>query len=164
MTLISKKNLDYDIAGNTWCAAPQCNQTTVEGAPVPLCGNHLRATFEFAQDMVNDRWPDAATEAVQVAASTKQAYELAEKPVISIPSWVYFIRKGDLIKIGYSTFPTQRFKALLPDEVLVVIPGTMRDEQRCHLAFAHLREHGEWFRPGPDLLSFIEDLRQQQAA
>ena len=39
-----------------------------------------------------------------------------------------------------------------------------REKRRCHAAFAHLRDKGEWFRMEPDLVEFIDDLRRQAAA
>jgi hypothetical protein len=39
----------------------------------------------------------------------------------------------------------------------------MRDERRCHAAFAHAHAYGEVFYPTEDLLAFIESLRTAAA-
>jgi hypothetical protein len=69
---------------------------------------------------------------------------------------VYFPNLGDhLIKIGTSGNVWLRmnaFKGLL----LGVVPGWIREERAMHERFAHLRDHSEYFRRGPDLLEFID--------
>lgn len=159
MSVMPKPDYGSSVTDAAWCSQRDCAGAAVPGSPVPLCPTHLRQVYEFAEDVVRERWTEAVAEASSIAA-----YELAAKPPVTVPSWVYFIRKGDLIKIGYSTEPAIRFRTLRPDEVLAVIPGSMRDEQRCHAAFAHLREHHEYFRPGPDLLAFIDGVKGPQAA
>lgn len=77
---------------------------------------------------------------------------------------VYFLRrKSDgLIKIGYSTNLELRLRDIRsgagPVEVLATIEGGAREESSLHLQFQKARKHGEWFRPVPDLLNFIESL------
>ena len=83
-----------------------------------------------------------------------------EKPT----SWVYFLRSGEAgpIKIGYTgTTPNARLSALQtgnpePLRLIGAVPGTMADESRLHDRFASVRLQGEWFRPVPELLNFIE--------
>lgn len=133
------------------CIAPHCRAGADQAAPLPMCGKHLRLAFAYV--VASDR-PDLTDR------SDAQPYWA---PEARATGWVYFIRVGDLVKIGYSRNPTQRFYALQPSEVLHLEPGTMTDERRCHLAFAHLRVEGELFRPEPDLLAFIDDLRRKAA-
>jgi hypothetical protein len=73
---------------------------------------------------------------------------------------VYFISDGDLIKIGWSGAPEVRRQALevrckTPLRLLGAVAGHMDDERAIHERFAHLRRHGEWFRPDPELDAFI---------
>ena len=81
---------------------------------------------------------------------------------------IYFVqaetRKG-LIKIGWSIDCRARLAYLQTGSqvklvVLAICPATKRREQSTHRAFAHLRRHGEWFKPGPDLLTCIAQVRQ----
>jgi hypothetical protein len=109
--------------------------------------------YSYAKEFVGIRWMDALN-----AELARGRPEPIQYPQPAKPSWVYFVRIGDLIKIGYSTHLEQRFRDLRPDEVLGVVSGTLQDERRCQAAFAHLQEHGEYFRPGADLLAFIADV------
>ncbi len=73
------------------------------------------------------------------------------------PTWV--------IKIGQSVDVKKRISALSnqfqrPVSLLKVIPGGLDQEQRIHQRFKHLRlpVMNEQFRPGPDLMEFIQGL------
>jgi hypothetical protein len=75
--------------------------------------------------------------------------------------YVYFIRAGERIKIGRTTDPGQRMRALQTmhhDALSLVlsIPAHAALEDAIHTRFAHLRERGEWFRIEPDLVGFIQ--------
>ena len=77
---------------------------------------------------------------------------------------VYFIGGGDLIKIGFTNDLKRRLKTLratspVPLKVLCVIRGGKLRETAFHETFAHLRAHGEWFRPAPELLAYIAILK-----
>lgn len=72
---------------------------------------------------------------------------------------VYFIqgRVTGLIKIGFSRDVASRLEALRsasPDalDVLGVVDGGQALERALHARFREFTEHGEWFRPSPDLL------------
>lgn len=82
--------------------------------------------------------------------------------------FVYFMRPIGVadapVKIGCSATPAERAKTYsrtspFPLEVVLAIPGDFALEGRLHCHFGHLRSHGEWFRPAPELLDLIEDLR-----
>lgn len=76
-------------------------------------------------------------------------------------SVVYFIRMGDLIKIGTTTNLRRRVMglSLTMKHVLATVRGGWVVERELHERFAHLREHGEWFRAEPELLRFIEEAK-----
>lgn len=77
-------------------------------------------------------------------------------------SIVYYIRRGELIKIGTTVTPQQRFKALMPDEILAFEPGGVDEEAARHRQFAAARvdQRGEYFRPVDALMAHIADLRK----
>lgn len=93
-------------------------------------------------------------------------------------SFVYFIRSGDFIKIGWSKTPELRADqirrgghALLPtaglaeDPVLLAYsPGTRKDEAALHQHFHGTNDQGEWFRRSPELDELIEETRNNQCA
>jgi hypothetical protein len=70
---------------------------------------------------------------------------------------VYFAqkRKGGLIKIGWSRSVETRMAAVRA-KVVGAIPGERKVEKALHERFAHLRVRGEWFKPGADLLAYID--------
>jgi len=78
--------------------------------------------------------------------------------------WTYFVQRKDTqIKIGFSIKPRHRIMSLTvehgPLNVLAVVPSAVAGEFETHQKFDHLRELGEWFRPGADLLQFIEEVK-----
>lgn len=79
-------------------------------------------------------------------------------------TFVYYVRIGDHIKIGYTTRVLGRLRALrvpVPD-LLALEPGGPQTERSRHQQFAHLRITKRWenFRPEPDLLDHINDLTE----
>ena len=71
-------------------------------------------------------------------------------------SYVYFLRVGDRVKIGFSTRPLSRIDTLVtavPDQVdaFVFIRGNERTERALHAEFAEHHTSGEWFRFNPAL-------------
>jgi hypothetical protein len=82
--------------------------------------------------------------------------------------FTYFVRDGDVIKIGSSAQPKRRLYALQtgiarPLDVLAVVDMDIADEFTTHQQFAHLRVRGEWFRAEADLLQFIERIKAHHA-
>lgn len=76
-------------------------------------------------------------------------------------SVVYYLRKGDRIKIGWSGNLSARMRALRPDALLAVEPGCMHLETGRHHQFAEHRlpntgDGDEWFTPAPELLAHVE--------
>jgi hypothetical protein len=78
--------------------------------------------------------------------------------------FVYFIQAeaNGYIKIGWTDgHPSFRLKTLeTAAPCLLVSLGAVRGdsglERDLHNLFGHLRSHGEWFRPGQELLAFIQ--------
>lgn len=77
-------------------------------------------------------------------------------------TWVYAIQEGEdgPIKIGSAKDPDERLKTLQCGNSsklhgLAAWEAPPEHERAIHGAFAHLRLHGEWFRPTEGLLCFI---------
>lgn len=75
---------------------------------------------------------------------------------------VYFIQAetGGLIKIGHAMNINQRFKTIQNQcpvklQLLTTISTTEVSEQEMHEKFAPYRQHGEWFEPSIELVTFI---------
>lgn len=77
---------------------------------------------------------------------------------------VYFIRTDDdLIKIGFTTDIANRKRAFGSGwtRILALVgDSTMADEQAMHVRFAaHLERGREYFRPAPELITYINEIR-----
>ena len=70
---------------------------------------------------------------------------------------VYFAqrRQQGLIKIGWSRGVPDRSQSVKA-KMLGAVAGDRSTEAALHARFAHLRVSGDWFRPGSDLLAFIQ--------
>jgi hypothetical protein len=83
-----------------------------------------------------------------------------------VTGYVYFARhhpNGHYIKIGWAVDPTMRLRTWLL-EILAAVPGTRDDEDDIQDRFMDIHYEGEWFKPGPDLLDFIDRIVRRPAA
>lgn len=73
--------------------------------------------------------------------------------------YIYFLRSGDMVKIGFAANVKSRLAALRTaapnSELLLTIPGTQATERFLHAHFHAYRCYGEWFRLEYGLASFI---------
>lgn len=91
---------------------------------------------------------------------------------------VYFIRCEDFVKIGMSTDPLQRLKAiqvsgngtyapknidLSTAEIIATEVGGFDRESELHKKFDHLRHVGEWFHLSDELTDYIDGLLAKAA-
>lgn len=77
-----------------------------------------------------------------------------------IEQLVYFIEGGNSIKIGVAEYPQNRLRILqnsspLALKILKTCNGGREEERKLHARFAHLRQHGEWFKKSDELMDFI---------
>jgi len=96
----------------------------------------------------------------QPLASPPFASTAREKP----KPLVYFIEGAGKIKIGVAQFPESRLETLQANSpvtlrMLATYKGGYELENKLHRRFAHLRQHGEWFNAGQELLDYMEELR-----
>lgn len=78
--------------------------------------------------------------------------------------YVYFVQRGDQIKVGSAVEIPSRMKTLqtahsAPLTLLAAVPGHVLIEKAIHRKFGHLRKSGEWFSADAELLAFIDALR-----
>lgn len=76
-------------------------------------------------------------------------------------SYIYFVRCGDLVKIGTTVNPHRRLEALQTGnagtlELMRLEYGDTTREGRYHMRFAAQRARGEWFRYEGALRAFLE--------
>jgi len=86
---------------------------------------------------------------------------------------VYFLQEDSpdgFIKIGHTEVSSRaRMKSARTYnarslKTLATLPGDKTTEAELHKQFASLRERGEWFRPGSELLEFIRALPAHDAS
>lgn len=77
-----------------------------------------------------------------------------------VQAGVYFAERGGLIKIGCSQHPGKR-AVYLDARLLASQAGDFETERTLHRVFADDRVVGEWFRPSPALLAYIERVRAE---
>jgi hypothetical protein len=75
--------------------------------------------------------------------------------------WIYFIRAGDFVKIGFAREVTNRLPRLQTGspvklELLMAIQGKASLEKDFHRKFAKLRAHGEWFKLEGALSAYLD--------
>ena len=132
------------------CLVDQCSAKPDLDSPVAICREHGFDVFRYYLADIPDR------------LATFHSVETKPSKVAR----VYFLRRGDMIKIGWSGNPDRRATDLEADAILHTQPGTRSDEAKLHAAFGHLLipEMGrEWFRGEPDLMSFILRLKTHAA-
>lgn len=85
------------------------------------------------------------------------------EPENDMPGWVYYIRVGDTIKIGYAKDVSKRMRAYPPNaELLAAHPGTLRLEKQVQHKFAEYLDRGrEWFTPAPAIMEHIAQVVEQ---
>ncbi len=76
--------------------------------------------------------------------------------------YVYFLRTGDRMKIGFSKNPWSRVGSMrtgLADEIqlLLAVRATAYDEQRVHAALRRHRIKGEWYVAAADVLGLARE-------
>lgn len=74
---------------------------------------------------------------------------------------VYFLRAGNVVKIGHSTNLRSRFKSLKTGiaedaRVVKIMPGGRNREREFHKRFAEYRLRGEWFDLRGALAKYLE--------
>lgn len=75
--------------------------------------------------------------------------------------YVYYIRMGGLVKIGYAGDVAKRMRNYPPNaELAAAHPGTLEVERDMHARFKDALARGrEWFQPTPDLEEHIAQVR-----
>lgn len=129
------------------CAVAECPGWW-EMAPVPLCDGHLAtAARDYQERILKPLLYGDTPEAVDQTKSTPA---------------VYYIRFGDLVKIGTTTNLKSRLRAFcaFEDQLLAVEPGGYEQERKRHRQFADLRvPRTELFRTDARLTAHIGSAR-----
>lgn len=153
------------------CAWRGCKTTSVRnGEPVELCTEHTAEwrTIWFPEESRHDRYNRlglycdclAVDDLMMTARLVGYAQEQAEKAARSV---VYYIRSGDLVKIGVTVDLPTRIKSFnVPGlQVLGTELGDKRLERQRHVEFAADRVQGEWFTLSDRIKAHIAAVSQR---
>jgi hypothetical protein len=165
--------LQRHTAAVTACAWPNCDkstpQTFAENRIGVLCLDHAWSHYDAMNQYLVWRGVTDELEAAALVAALKarqvplDAYtdeEFADAKAAREVGWVYYLRVGDQVKIGFSSDVRRRLRAYPPgSELLAVEPGDKKLERRRHNEFFEWLAAGrEWFEPSAELLKHIQDV------
>lgn len=121
------------------CVWPACQKKPA--ADLPICATHRDEVLKVTRDK----------------ARAKRTTGNGRKHV------VYYLRVGDLIKIGYTFKLEQRLRQYPPDAVLLAVePGDEELEKQRHHHLRHSLARGrEWFHPTPEVEEFVQHVITQ---
>ncbi len=123
---------------------------------IALCGKHLREAYEDAQDLISERWDDACRRYVADLQNTfKPPPAITRRPR---QGYVYFIRFGHRVKVGFTENPNRRLGELPHEEVIGVVSGTREDEMAWHALLTDFRVTGEWYQAEPEVMAQIRSV------
>lgn len=146
------------------CIWPDCRKDRLYW--IPMCFEHVDHVYMTARDRFENE-PDLtlAQRNARAARYAREEREINEEIRIedtrgNQPGWIYYLRVGDLVKIGYTTNILRRMREYPPDSrLLAVHPGTLDFEKQMHDIFRGSRARGrEWYRPEPHLLEHCEKI------
>ncbi|MGY1579162.1 GIY-YIG nuclease family protein [Streptomyces sp. MN13] len=144
------------------CWFAGCSEGASTQEPLNLCPEHERETVNrLAHLVVRFDWGAVLDASLAIDPSNRAVDSYRQTAAIPGTSWVYFMRRERLIKIGTSTDVLRRAKTLNAT-VLVKCLGSYSEEQQLHAKFAAHRRHGEWFEPVPELMRLINAIRAEQ--
>lgn len=116
-------------------------------------------------DVFGDAAFNLAYQSAMRGEKTDHTYQPRSLPSMTMepgktPGYVYFLKMGDKVKIGFTRRLYDRLLSLRtasPEEVevLKVIPGTEQTERYFHHHFMPHRLKGEWFRLDGALAGFL---------
>jgi hypothetical protein len=125
--------------------------------------NWINDYLQYAEDLGFDRnEPDIMRRAT---IAGERAHGKAQSGTYRDPRRhepiVYYMARGDLVKIGTSVNIAVRLEALRPERLLAVEMGGRQIEAARHRQFAADRNHGEWFRVTPELAAHMSTVRAE---
>lgn len=158
-----------DVPEPTQCIAPtnseRCDNHGLPEAPFPLCGTHAAEVLQYLGEAA-ERHASAAVAAVQAIEAEDDCQPVGIPTPVPGRDVVYYVRIGQLIKIGYSRDLRHRMRCYPPDaELLAFEPGGRTVERRRLWQFRNEdRMRNEWFTPSVELLRHIKNINARPLA
>lgn len=121
------------------CLWPDCSNKPWQA--LPICATHKEEVVRVSREHARSR---------RTTGNGRKAV-------------VYYLRVGDLVKVGYSFELQQRLRQYPPDaEVLAVEPGDEQLEQQRHRDLRNNLARGrEWYHPTKEVMQHIAHIIEQ---
>lgn len=153
------------------CTWFECYRLSDPKLGIPMCVVHARIAHDKfiehcdAEDAAIAEQRRRAADALAVATAKVEGGEPLA-PTDPVPGWIYYVRIGDTVKIGFAKNVSQRMRQYPPTAALLAVePGTPKIERARHSLFAaHLAHGREWFNPNPELDAWITQVLERHGA
>lgn len=158
------------------CTWQNCAEV-LRDARIPLCYKHSQRVWAYVDHYESEAERELARKGLQskleVDAAAEAAGDAAEaayreryRGKKTEPGDIYYLRMGDLVKIGFTTSLDRRLKEYPPNaELLTQHPGTLQLESEIHSKFRRYLALGrEWFKRDPVLMRHIESVESARLA
>ena len=134
----------------------------MDDVPLPASEQQIRELVALSPDEQRVVWRVTVESTSEGRIRPEHVRAIAH--VARQSSFVYFVRSGNLIKIGVARNVRKRLDGLQcgnPEllSLLALQPGDQNLERRLHKQFAADRVRGEWFNFSPAIKSYIEGLQ-----
>jgi hypothetical protein len=138
-----------------------CDAVSLEDGPFPICAHHAIKLYRWMNDMVTEVKSDHRKYADVFADAVEHVRDANHARANTVTHKVYYVRVGDLIKIGMTRNLRTRIASYPPGSELLATErgGEALEAQRLR-QFRHLlAQRNEWFHPGEDLMAHIATLK-----
>lgn len=146
-----------------------CDADSAEGMPFPICGHHAAKLYRAVRDkmhLLTESPPANRAHALDQMVREKRSQDLRRQrlPADYHAAVVYYVRVGELVKIGTTEQLKVRMRSYPPgSKLLAKEQGGHELETTRHHQFRHLLAHGnEWFRADQELLDFAAGVKAGQ--
>ncbi len=149
------------------CAAPGCEGRVEYQAFWPLCMTHagkILDSYKRAEEWSLNLARTMSSQSEDDRASRTDEHDTEIRA--GAAGFVYYLRVGERVKIGFSVDIRQRMRAYPHGSTLLAVePGSYELERQRHQQFANARQSGrEWFRPCPEIDAHCAALVEQHGS
>lgn len=142
------------------CIWPKCPKRPGLSYPeLPLCDAHIQIVCQRVKAVKDQALADMDAR----IAANKAAAKLDRE---AMPGWIYYVKIGEHIKIGYASRLQARLNAYPPTSALLAAHrGTRDDEAELHRRFKLYRVAGrEWYGDARELRQHIAQVLAEHGA
>jgi hypothetical protein len=128
-----------------------------------FCGKDLRHpdgtwfTWDEAKEYASTVQPTMDEKRAEAKLAGRILVSAVHARMTNHSGYIYFLKSGEAIKIGFSRKPMVRASDLATGlshgiDTMTFVPGTEREERCAHAFLARFRRAGEWFDCHPDVI------------